>query len=204
MAHYRFLIFVSGDCLSIDKIAAAVAAAFELLLAHVAPVSSILAGSLSPLFGPQLPSRIDWILGLSVPRGYAVLVVLPSAAGRTLTRHPCQGAVQQLRVAAGLSLKRLTLRNSRSSTATWVSARSLAKKDSSEQPGGAGVMLQFGKISGLWKAMIHFPRLDYTERENRLNALRFAPMNAQKTRGLDSPPSSLLSCFQLRKTRGEK
>ncbi len=52
--------------------------------------------------------------------------------------------------------------------------------------------------------MIHFSRLEYKERGNRLKALRFAPMNAQKTRDLDSPLSALLSCFQLGKKRGEK
>jgi hypothetical protein len=52
--------------------------------------------------------------------------------------------------------------------------------------------------------MIHFPRLEYKERENRLKALRFAPMNAQKTRRLDPPPSALLSCFQLGKKARRK
>ena len=43
-----------------------------------------------------------------------------------------------------------------------------------------------------------------TERGRPVKALRFASMNAQKTRGLDSPPSPLLCCFQLGKNVIEK
>ena len=45
----------------------------------------------------------------------------------------------------------------------------------------------------------HFFAGECTERGSRVKALRFAPMNAPKTRGLDSPPSPLLCCFQLGK-----
>jgi len=54
-------------------------------------------------------------------RGGRLAAALPTAAGRELTRHPCQGAAQQLGVAAGLSLKTRGLRDCGSYTATWVS-----------------------------------------------------------------------------------
>ena len=38
-----------------------------------------------------------------------------------------------------------------------------------------------------------------TERGERVKALRFAPINAHRTCGLDLPPCLLLCCFQLGK-----
>ena len=45
----------------------------------------------------------------------------------------------------------------------------------------------------------HFFAGECTERGSHVKGLRYAPMNAQRTRGLDSPPSPLLCCFQLGK-----
>ena len=42
----------------------------------------------------------------------------------------------------------------------------------------------------------YFFRWEGTERGRPVKGLRFAPMNAPRTRALDSSPSPLLSCFQ--------
>ena len=61
------------------------------------------------------------------------------------------------------------------------------------------------KPSGDGNAVIsHFFAGECTERGSRVKGLRFAPMNAQKTRGLDSPPSPLLCCFPLGKNEKKK
>ena len=52
--------------------------------------------------------------------------------------------------------------------------------------------------------MIPFFRCECTERGRPVKGLRCAPMNAPKTRALDSPPSPLLCCFQLGKNVIEK